>query len=85
MKNFYRGGGPFVGLEKMLNEKVDIPAACTIALPEEIAESTEGRIGRFGPYLRRGDDTRSIPNNTYFGDLTLDIIENLFKYFIVNY
>lgn len=79
MKNFYRGGGPFVGLEKMLNEKVDIPAACTIALPEEIAESTEGRIGRFGPYLRRGDDTRAIPENTYFGDLTSEIIEDLFN------
>ncbi len=79
MKNFYHGGGPFVGLEKMLNEKVDIPAACTIALPEEIAGSTEGRIGRFGPYLRRGDDTRAIPENIYFGDLTSEIIEDLFN------
>lgn len=79
MKNFYHGGGPFIGLEKMLNEKVDIPAACTIALPEEIAGSTEGRIGRFGPYLRRGDDTRAIPENIYFGDLTSEIIEDLFN------
>jgi len=79
MTNFYRGGGRFAGLEKMLDEKVDIPAACTIPLPEEISEHTEGRIGRFGPYLRRGDDTRSIPEKIYLGDLTLDAIEDLFK------
>jgi len=66
-------------LEKMLDEKVDIPAACTITLPDEIAETTEGRIGRFGPYLRRGDDTRAIPEKIYFGDLTLEIIEDIFK------
>ena len=77
--NFYRGGDPFAGLEKMLNEKVDIPAACSIAIPEEISESTEGRIGRFGPYLRRGDDTRSIPENIYMGDLTLETIEEIFN------
>ena len=77
--NFYRGGDPFAGLEKMLNEKVDIPAACSIAMPEEISESTEGRIGRFGPYLRRGDDTRSIPENIYMGDLTLETIEEIFN------
>lgn len=77
--NFYRGGGRFAGLEKMLNEKVDIPAACSIAMPEEISESTEGRIGRFGPYLRRGDDTRSIPENIYMGDLTLETIEEIFN------
>ena len=78
MTNFYRGGGRFAGLEKMLDEKVDIPAACTIAMPEEISESTEGRIGRFGPYLRRGNDTRSIPENIYMGDLTLETIEEIF-------
>ena len=63
----------------MLDEKVDIPSACTIEMPETIRETTEGRIGRFGPYLRQGDDTRSIPENIYFGDLTLETINDIFK------
>ena len=79
MKNFYLGGGRFTGLEKMLDEKVDIPAACSIALPREIADTTEGRIGRYGPYLRRGDDTRTIPENIFMGDLNLNTIEKIFK------
>tara|TARA_A100001037_G_scaffold108927_1_gene99159 strand:+ start:5239 stop:7764 length:2526 start_codon:yes stop_codon:yes gene_type:complete len=79
MTNFYFGGGRFTGLEKMLDEKVDIPAACTIEIPEKITGNTEGRIGRYGPYLRRGEDTRSIPEKIYFGDLTLEAIEEIFS------
>ena len=79
MNNFYSGGGRFLGLEKMLEEKVDIPLACTIPIPKKIKETTEGRIGRFGPYLRRGDDTRSIPDDIYLGDLTLNKIEEIFS------
>ena len=79
MDNFYHGGGQFLGLEKMLNEKVDIPLACTIPIPEKTSEATEGRIGRFGPYLKRGDDTRSIPEGVYVGDLTLEKIDDIFN------
>ena len=79
MKKFYYGGERFTGLEKMLEEKVDIPGACTIKLPEVLDETTEGRIGRYGPFLRRNDETRSIPENLYLGDLTTDVIEKIFK------
>ena len=39
----------------------------------------EARIGRFGPYLRKDDDSRSIPQEIYIGDLTSNIIDSLFK------
>ncbi|GIT40836.1 MAG: hypothetical protein Ct9H300mP9_6860 [Candidatus Neomarinimicrobiota bacterium] len=73
MEKFYYGGERFIGLEKMLEEKVDIPGACTIKLPDVLDETTEGRIGRYGPFLRRNDETRSIPENLYLGDLTTDV------------
>ena len=79
MKNFYFGNKSHLGLEKMLDEKVDIGKACTIPLPDGQDNDLEGRIGRFGPYLRKKDDTRSIPQNVYIGDLTNEIIDSLFK------
>ena len=79
MKNFYFGGGPFKGLKKMLEEKVDIPSACKIEIPEEVAKTTEGRIGKFGPYLKRENETRSIPEEIFFGDLTIEVIEKIFS------
>ena len=81
IKNFYFGGEGeiFVGLEKMLEEKIDIPQACTIEIPESLQDSTEARIGRYGPFLRRGEVTRSIPELIYLGDLSLENIEEIFK------
>ena len=81
IKNFYFGGKGeiFVGLENMLEEKIDIPQACTIEIPKPLQDSTEARIGRYGPFLRRGEVTRSIPELIYLGDLSLENIEQIFK------
>lgn len=79
MENFYFGNKKHLGLEKMLEEKVDIGKACTIPLPTGYDDDVEARIGKFGPYLRKEEDTRSIPQNIFVGDLTDDIIDSLFK------
>ena len=79
MNDFYFGNDAHLGLEKMLEEKVDIGKACTIPLPIGYDDSVEARIGKFGPYLRKEEDTRSIPQDIYIGDLTDDIIDSLFK------
>ena len=79
MKDFYFGNNDFLGLETMLDEKVDIGKACTIPLPDGLDNDIEARIGKFGPYLRKNDDSRSIPQDVFVGDLTNDIIDALFK------
>ena len=79
MNDFYFGNDAHLGLEKMLEEKVDIGKACTIPLPIGYDDTVEARIGKFGPYLRKEEDTRSIPQDIYVGDLTDDIIDSLFK------
>ena len=79
MENFYFGNKKHLGLEKMLEEKVDIGKACTIPLPVGYDDIVEARVGKFGPYLRKEEDTRSIPQNIFVGDLTDDIIDSLFK------
>ena len=79
MENFYFGNKKHLGLEKMLEEKVDIGKACTIPLPIGYDDIVEARIGKFGPYLRKEEDTRSIPQNIFVGDLTDDIIDSLFR------
>jgi len=79
MKGFYFGDKSTSGLELMLKEKVDISKACTIPLPNSLNDEIDARIGRYGPYLRKDDDTRSIPENIFIGDLTTDAINSLFK------
>ena len=79
IREFYFGGDHSKGLEKMLEEEVDISLACTIEIPKKISNSTEGRVGKFGPYLIREDTTKSIPEDIYLGDLTVEVIEDLFK------
>lgn len=74
MNAFYFGSKKQVGLDKMLNEEIDISKACTIPTYDE---SVDGRVGRFGPYLRKDDKTAAIPMSVAPGDLTPEKIQEL--------
>ncbi|MDP7036503.1 MAG: type I DNA topoisomerase [Candidatus Marinimicrobia bacterium] len=70
MNDFYFGSNDVMGLEKMLEEKIEIREACSMKTPSLNGESPVARLGRFGPYLDAGEPRRSIPHDCALGDLT---------------
>lgn len=72
MKSFYFGDETFIGLETMLNSKVDIRKACTIPVGTAENEAVETRIGNYGPYLTWKEERKSIPAELAPGDITLE-------------
>ena len=70
MKEFYFGSDNQNGLVKMLDEKVDIGKACSVQLDEK-DEPIEVRVGQYGPFLRQGENRKSVPAEVYLGDLNI--------------
>ena len=68
------GGGP--GLKSMVNDRLgDIDAAEINTI--SIGSDAEGRVvvvrpGRYGPYVKRGDDTASVPEDLPPDELTVE-------------
>ena len=79
MKSFYFGSDSAVGLEKMIQEEVDIRKACTINNWSESDSEIEARIGLYGPFLRKDDQTKTIPFDIALGDLTLEKAQELME------
>ena len=71
MKEFYFGSANQNGLAKMLDEKVDIGKACSVQL-EDKEEPIEVRVGQYGPFLRQGENRKSVPAEIYLGDLNIE-------------
>ena len=79
MKDFYFGTESDIGLQKMLDEKIDIPKACTIPLNGDAKEPIVARVGNYGPYLQYGDLRRNIPDILAPGDITIEKAMEILK------
>jgi DNA topoisomerase-1 len=67
LKEFYFGDG-VPGLRPMLDkglEEIDARSVCTISLGVDGKDREVAvRVGKFGPYLQRGEDTGNVPDGT---------------------
>jgi len=72
IKEFYFGGNETQGLEKMLEQEVDIRKACAIEIDTTVEKPIIARIGNFGPYLEQNGNRKAIPSNLPFGNLTIE-------------
>ncbi len=72
MNSFYFGSNGTPGLEKMLEEKIDIRKACTIPIANGQEDAIVIRVGNYGPYLEQGEERRNIPSELSMGDISLE-------------
>ena len=73
LEEFYNGKEDYVGVAKLLEEKIDIAKACTV----NISEKTNIRIGKFGPYVEKDGTNVTIPQDLFLGDLNQGQIDKL--------
>ncbi len=75
LRRFYFGNGA-PGLAEMVNlnlEEIDARAVNSIPLGKDAAgREILARVGRYGPYVQRGEDTASIPDDIAPDELTIE-------------
>ncbi len=65
LERFYFGNKKAPGLKDLLQAEIDARESCTLPLGrDQQNREINVRIGRFGPFLERGDDRASIPEGT---------------------
>jgi DNA topoisomerase-1 len=78
LKEFYFGSAKLAGLKDMIKAEIDPRQACTLPLgADSQGRVINVRVGKFGPYLERGDDRASIPVAMAPDELTLPVAEDL--------
>ncbi len=85
VRSFYRGDTRHVGLEALIEQKqteIDYPAIEIGADPAS-GQSIRVRIGRYGPFLQRGEggdgNTASLPDDLPPGDLSVETAVQLLE------
>jgi DNA topoisomerase-1 len=76
LRDFYFGNG-HLGLKQLVTENLDVIDAAEInAIPighDDAGELIVVRPGRYGPYVKRGEDTASVPDNLAPDELTVPV------------
>jgi DNA topoisomerase-1 len=76
LKDFYFGNKEHSGLTALITQEIDARDICTI--PVVPGENTLNvRIGRFGPYLEKGEKKAPLPEETAPADLTMEKAEEI--------
>jgi DNA topoisomerase I len=76
LRRFYFGEGDDIGLKRKVDERLgEIDARAVNTIPLGVTsdgEAVVARVGKFGPYVQRGEDTASIPEDLAPDELTID-------------
>jgi DNA topoisomerase-1 len=76
LARFYRGTGGEPGLHQLVTDHLDeIDARAVNSIP--IGEGIVLRVGRYGPYLERGEERASVPPDLAPDELTVERAEEL--------
>jgi len=75
LRHFYFGDGNGEGLHELVSDISDIDARAVNSLP--VGEGIMLRVGRYGPYVERGDERASVPEDLAPDELTLEKAEEL--------
>ena len=78
LKQFYFGDKSGNGLTELIKADIDARQVCTIPI-EGAEEGFNIRIGRYGPYLEKGEEKASIPDGLEPDKLNLDYALELLK------
>lgn len=79
LKDFYFGGKKYKGLSEMLEQEIDAKAVCTIPIEELDKSGVELRVGRYGPYIEKGDVKASVPEDVRPDELDMTKVEELLE------
>jgi len=80
LKEFYFGTKGKVGLRRLTERDIDARESCTLPLgKDEEGRDVNIRIGRYGPYLERGEERATIPAGMAPDELTFEKAEELFE------
>jgi len=82
LNSFYHGNGS-TGLRPLLDEKaekIDPREICTIPIGEdEAGRGIQVRVGRYGPFVQRGETTAPVPEQTCPDELTVEYAGKLLE------